>query len=126
MSSSVLSPEEESQARDGGFYFSLDTKVTHEIPAHLADELVEFEEEGMDRLMDMLGETLDEETSADEVSRYVEVLQSYLDVLETAVLQDMPDADALLSLVEKRVVEAQALAHAKVLEEEDDSEEELD
>jgi len=88
----------------------------------LADELVDFETDGMDKLMDMLGETLDEDGKAEEVSRYVEILQSYIDVLETAVLQDMPDADALLSLVEKRIQEAQALAHAKVLEEDDDSE----
>ena len=122
MSSSILSPQEEAQARDNGFYFSVDSSKPHEIPAHLADELVDFETDGMDKLMDMLGETLDEDGKAEEISRYVEVLQSYIDVLETAVLQDMPDADALLSLVEKRIREAQALAHAKVLEEDDDSE----
>lgn len=124
-STSILSSQEEARARDGGFYVSLDHDIVHDIPAYLADELAEFETEGMDRLVEMLGETLDDDNTADEVGRYVEVLQSYLDVLETAVLQDMPDADALLSLVEKRIREAQVLAQTKTTEEEDDSDEDV-
>jgi hypothetical protein len=123
MSSSILSSEELAQAEAAGFYFK---EKQYTVPDFLVDDVDEFEKEGMEDLVGMLGETLDEESKAEQIAAYVEKLQSYLDVLEVAVLQDLPDATSLLALVERRISEGQNLAQSKTLEEEDDSEEESD
>ena len=125
MASSVLSKEEEIQVKTNGYYFEevlTKSPLQSHVPAHLADEIVEFETEGMDQLIGMLGETLGEDCKAEEIAAYVEKLQSYLEVLEAAVLQDMPEATSILSLVERRIEEGMTLAQAKILEEEDDDE----
>lgn len=121
MTSSVLSFEEEAQVKEAGFYFE-ELSTTNVIADHLADEIILFEKEGMEKLVGMLGETWDEESKGEEIARDVEILSSYLDILEVAILQDLPDATTLLSLVERRIQEGQALSQERLLCEEKEEE----
>lgn len=126
MTSSVLSFEEEAQVKEAGFYFqelsATDGITTNVIADHLADEIILFEKEGMEKLVGMLGETWDEESKGEDIARDVEILSSYLDILEVAILQDLPDATTLLSLVERRIQEGQALSQERLLREEKEEE----
>lgn len=123
MASSSLTQAEEATVISGGYYLKVDDMVGHQVPPDLADDLVAFEKEGgMDRLVELLGEEIEEDAPSDVISSYAAKLESFLDVLEVCVLQELPDASTVLAMVERRIDECQKLAIAKAIQEDLDDE----
>lgn len=114
MTSMLVTDSDIKKAEANGLYFRQDMEHTLFTQDDVED-MDHFKREGMDKLVSLLGIVFDEsESTVDEISSHAGKLEKYVDVLDTCVAHDMPDALQMLNILESRLEYYKNLAIEKV------------